>query len=54
MEIENSILEFLKQNQDGSSEEIRQGISNKKSIATIKRVKSDIFNKTYDFRNFSY
>ncbi len=42
MKIENLILEFLKQNPKTSSEEIRQGISNKKSIATIKRVLSKL------------
>ncbi len=45
MEIENLILEFLKQNAGTSSEEIRQGISDKKSIATIKRVLSKLVAK---------
>jgi len=45
MEIENLILEFLKQNSGTSSEEIRQGISDKKSIATIKRVLSKLVAK---------
>jgi len=38
MTTENSILEFLKQNKGISSNEILQGINEKKSIATIKRV----------------
>jgi len=37
MTTENSILEFLKQNDKSSSNEILQGINEKKSIATIKR-----------------
>ncbi len=37
MEIENLILEFLKQNPESSSGEIQTGIPVKKSIATIKR-----------------
>jgi len=45
MEIENQILELLKQNQESSSEEIRQGISDKKSIATIKRALSKLVAK---------
>jgi len=45
MEIENLILEFLKQNPESSSGEIQRGISNKKSIATIKRVLSKLVTK---------
>ena len=45
MEIENLVLEFLKQNSGTSSEKIRQGISDKKSIATIKRVLSKLVAK---------
>ncbi len=45
MELENLILELLKQNSGTSSEEIRQGISDKKSIATIKRVLSKLVAK---------
>jgi len=45
MKIENFILEFLKQNSENSSEEIRQGISEKKSIATIKRILSKLVAK---------
>ena len=45
MKIENLILEFLKQNSGTSSEEIRQGIPEKKSIATIKRVLSKLVAK---------
>ncbi len=49
MEIENLILEFLEQNQESSSEEIRQGISEKKSIATIKRILSKLVVKKLIF-----
>jgi Fic family protein len=45
MEIENLILEFLKHNQGTSSEEIRQGIDKKRSIATIKRILSKLLAK---------
>ena len=45
MEIENLILEFLNQNQGSSSKEIRQGITDKKSIATIKRALSKLVAK---------
>jgi Fic family protein len=45
MKIENLILEFLEQNQQSSSEEIRQGISERKSIATIKRILSKLLAK---------
>ncbi len=45
MEIENLILEFLKQNPESSSGEIRQGIPEKKSIATIKRIVSKLVAK---------
>ena len=45
MEIENLILEFLKHNPESSSEIIRQGILEKKSIATIKRVLSKLVAK---------
>ncbi len=38
MNIENLILEFLKQNPNLSSNDILQGIEEKKSIATVKRV----------------
>ncbi len=37
MKIENLILEFLKQNPESSSGDIQRGISERKSIATIKR-----------------
>lgn len=42
MTTENSILEFLKQNNESSSNDILQGINEKKSIATIKRVLSKL------------
>ena len=42
---ENSILEFLKQNSESSSNEILQGINEKKSIATIKRVLSKLIDE---------
>jgi len=42
---ENSILEFLKQNNESSSNEILQGINEKKSIATIKRVLSKLIDE---------
>ena len=42
MEIENLILEFLKQNPNSSSGEIQTGIPDKKSIATIKRILSKL------------
>ncbi len=42
MKIENLILNFLKGNPESSSEEIRRGISEKKSIATIKRLLSKL------------
>jgi len=45
MKIENLILEFLKQNPERSSGEIQQSISEKKSIATIKRVLSKLVAK---------
>ena len=45
MNIDNLILEFLKQNPTSSSDEIRQGISEKKSIATIKRFLSKLIAK---------
>jgi len=45
MELKNLILEFLKQNQESSSKEIQQGITDKKSIATIKRVLSKLVAK---------
>lgn len=45
MTTENSILEFLKQNNKSSSNEILQGINEKKSIATIKRVLSKLKNE---------
>ncbi len=45
MAIEKLILEFLKQNPESSSVEIRQGISEKKSIATIKRILSKLVAK---------
>jgi len=45
MNIENLILEFLKQNTTSSSDEIRQGISEKKSIATVKRYLSKLLMK---------
>ena len=45
MEIENLILEFLKQNPESSSGEIRQGIPENKSIATIKRILSKLVAK---------
>ncbi len=45
MDIENSILEFLKQNPERSSGDIQQGISDKKSIATIKRILSKLVAK---------
>ncbi len=45
MEIENLILEFLKQNPESSSVEIQTGISDKKSIATIKRILSKLLAK---------
>ena len=38
MEIKTQILNFLKHHQDSSSNEILQGIEEKKSIATIKRI----------------
>ena len=45
MNIDNLVLEFLKQNPTSSSDEIRQGISDKKSIATIKRFLSKLIAK---------
>ncbi len=45
MNIDNLVLEFLKQNPQSSSDEIRQGISEKKSIATIKRLLSKLIAK---------
>ncbi len=45
MEIENLILEFLKHNPESSSETIRQGIPERKSIATIKRILSKLVAK---------
>ncbi len=45
MEIENSILDFLKQNPESSSGEIQAGIQENKSIATIKRVLSKLVAK---------
>jgi Fic family protein len=45
MTTENSILEFLKQNNESSSNEILQGINEKKSIATIKRVLSKLIDE---------
>ena len=42
MKIENLILEFLEKKPESSSVEILQGISEKKSIATIKRVLSKL------------
>ena len=45
MTTENSILEFLKQNKGSSSNEILQGIDEKKSIATIKRVLSKLIDE---------
>ena len=45
MNIDNLVLEFLKQNPESSSDEIRQGISEKKSIATIKRLLSKLVAK---------
>jgi len=42
MNIENQILNFLKYNQESSSNEIMQGIEEKKSLATIKRVLSKL------------
>ena len=45
MTTESSILEFLKQNNESSSNEILQGINEKKSIATIKRVLSKLIDK---------
>ena len=45
METENLILEFLKQNPESSSGEVRQGIPEEKSIATIKRVLSKLVAK---------
>ncbi len=50
MEIENLVIEFLKQNSGTSSEEIRQGISDKKSFATIKRVLSKLVAKKLIFK----
>jgi len=38
MEIENLILDFIKQNPNCSSNEISQGISSKRSLATVKRI----------------
>ena len=38
MNIKNQILEFLKNNPESSSNEVLQGIEEKKSIATIKRI----------------
>ncbi len=45
MNIDNLVLGFLKQNSGSSSDEIRQGISEKKSIATIKRLLSKLIEK---------
>jgi len=45
MTIESSILEFLKQNDKKSSNEILNGINKKKSIATIKRVLSKLIDE---------
>jgi len=45
MNIDNLTLEFLKQNPESSSKEIRQGIPEKKSIATIKRLLSKLIAK---------
>jgi Fic family protein len=45
MNIDNLVLGFLKQNPTSSSDEIRQGISEKKSIATIKRLLSKLIAK---------
>ena len=45
MTTKNSILEFLKQNNESSSNEILQGIDEKKSIATIKRVLSRLIDE---------
>jgi len=45
MGIEKLILEFLKQNPESSSRDIQQGISKKKSIATIKRILSKLVAK---------
>ena len=45
MNIDNLVLEFLEQNPENSSDEIRQGISEKKSIATIKRLLSKLVAK---------
>ena len=50
MEIENLVIEFLKQNSGTSSEEIRQGISDKKSFAIIKRVLSKLVAKKLIFK----
>ncbi len=45
MTTENSILDFLKQNNESSSNEILQGINEKKSIATIKRALSKLIDE---------
>jgi len=45
MVLENVILKFIKQNEESSSEEIRLGIIEKKSIATIKRNLSKLIAK---------
>ena len=47
METENLILEFLKQNPESSSGEVRQGIPEEKSIATIKRILSKLVAKKF-------
>ncbi len=45
MNIEKQILDFLKQNKESSSNEILQGIVEKKSIATIKRALSKLISE---------
>ena len=45
MDIENQIIQYLKQNKEGSSTTILEGIGSSKSLATLKRILTSLINK---------
>ena len=44
MNIENQIIQYLKQNKEGSSTNILEGIDSDKSLATLKRILTSLIN----------
>lgn len=45
MDIENQIIQYLKQNKEGSSTNILEGIDSSKSLATLKRILTSLINE---------